>query len=174
LPSPKLKTLKNSHEIIALLDARGCSDPEISDATGYAVNHIWRIRNELPEYKVLLSEIKRQIQEQVIDNTADSINAWNARVPVMRDNLEDLALRANKEGVRLSATRDWLDRAPDAPKRVIKEESTQERKIIFSVQQVDNMKAGLIDVGKAEIVDLLEGEDYTVEQDQAVVNVDND
>ena len=174
MTTPKLKTLKNSHEIVALLDARGCSVPEISDATGYAKNHIWRIQNEIDEYKVLVAEFKRQIQEQVIDGTADSINAWNSKVPVMRDNLEELALRASKAGVRLSATKDWLDRAPDAPKRAIREEHVEERKIIFSVQQVDNMKAGHIDVGKAEIVDLLEGEDYTVEQEQAVVNVDND
>ena len=66
-----------------------------------------------------------------------------------------------------------LDRAPEAPKRVHRQENLEEHKIIFGVQTVDNMKKALTHVGADEVIDLLEGEDFTVE-DQMVINVDDD
>ena len=172
--TPKLKTLKNSHEIVALLDARGCKITEIEEATGYSYNHIWRIQNEIPQYKVLVTDLKKQIQDQVVAGTVDNITRFNSKVPIMTDNLEELALYAKKAGVRLSATKDWLDRAPDAPKRVSKQEHTEERKIIFSVAVSDNIRAALADVGQTDVVELLEGEDYTICETQNVKNVDED
>jgi transcriptional regulator with XRE-family HTH domain len=169
----KIKNFKSAHEIVALLEARGCSDAEIAEATGYSNNYIWRIRNELPEYALALSDFKREIQERVIDDTADAITKFNSKVPVMIDNLENLALRANKEGVQLKATTDWLDRAPDAPKRVSREEHSEERKIVFSIQQSENMKDALVDIGADEVVELLEGEGFEVEQ-QNVISADDD
>ena len=169
----KIKNWKNAYDIVALLDARGCSDAEIADATGYSNNYIWRIKNELPDYPVVVGEFKREIAERVIDDTADAITMFNSKVPTMINNLEGLALDANKEGVRLRATMDWLDRAPDSPKRVSRQENTEERKIVFSVQNVENMQAALIDVGADEVVDLLEGEGFEV-QSNNVLNVDDD
>lgn len=172
----KIQNLKPAHEIVALLEARGCSIAEIAEATGYSYNYVWRIRTEIPEYKVVLSEIKREIKERVVEDTADAISMLNAKVPTMIDNLEDLALAAGKEGVRLRATMDWLDRAPDAPKRVQRQENSEERKIIFSVQQVENMKLAAGDIGASDIVDLIEGQDYLPEPEPSanVINVDEE
>lgn len=172
----KIQNLKPAHEIVALLEARGCTITEIAEATGYNYNYIFRIRSEVNEYPMVLAEFKREIQSQVVEKTANAITMLNSKVPKMIDNLEALALTANKEGVQLRATMDWLDRAPDAPKRVTKEEHTEERKIIFSLQQAENIKGALMDVGASDVVDLLEGEDFTTEvQPQTdVLNVDDD
>jgi len=170
----KIKNWKNAYDIIALMDARGCPPKEISEATGYNANYIWRIQNELPQYPAVLAEFKREIHERIIDNTVDAVTMFNDEVPVMVENLKNLALNAKKEGTQLSATQDWLDRAPDAPKRVSKQEHTEERKIIFSVAVSDNIRAALADVGQTDVVELLEGEDYTICETQNVKNVDED
>jgi hypothetical protein len=170
----KIKNWKNSYDIVALMDARGAPPSEIAEATNYTPNYIWRIQNELPQYPGVMADFKREIQERIIDETVDAVNMFNRKVPKMIDNLEDLALNADKEGIRLRGTMDWLDRAPDAPKRVSRQENTEERKIIFSLQQVDNMRAALIDVGETEVLELLEGEDYTISDSQNVKNVDDD
>jgi hypothetical protein len=174
IPARKIKNWKNSYDIVALMDARGAPPSEIAEATGYAPNYIWRIQNELPQYPSVVSDFKREIAERVVEDTADAITMFNRKVPDMINNLEDLALNANKEGVQLRATMDWLDRAPDAPKRVSRQENTEERKIIFSLQQTENVRAALIDVGEAEVLELFEGEDYTICESQNVLNVDDD
>ena len=153
-------TMKPMYEIVALLEARGCTDVEIAEATGYNYQQIGRIRNEADGYAVAVSEYKREIAERLIDESVDLFSRFNAKVPIMTDNLENLALRADKEGVRLKATQDWLDRAPDAPKRVQRQESFEQKSIMLGIRAVDNMKAALIDVGAGEIIDLLEGEDF--------------
>jgi hypothetical protein len=167
-----LQQLKPAHEIVAMLEARGCNDTEICEATGYSMGHISRIRHNAPGYAVCVSEFKNEIQGKAIDETVDAIDRFNGMVPKMADNIENLALHANKEGVRLRATMDILDRAPDAPKRVHRQENLEERKIIFGVQVVENMRKALTDVGADEVVDLLEGEDFTTEE--GVINVDDD
>lgn len=173
-----IQTLLPAHEIVALLVARGCSNAEIADATGYNPNYVWRIKNEVPGFPALVDEFKREIQERTIEDTVDAITMFNRRVPTMVNNLEDLALRANKEGVRLRATMDWLDRAPDAPKRVQRSEHQEERKIVFGITQVSNMKAALADVGADEVVDLLEGTDYeelpAIAEQGSVINIDEE
>jgi len=174
LDAPKTKEMKPAYEIVALLVARGCSNAEVSEATGYNANYVWRIKNEVEGFDLLVSDFKRDIQQRTIEGTVDILTKFNSKVPLMADNLEDLALRANKEGVRLRATMDWLDRAPDAPKRVHRQENLDEHKIIFGVQQVENMKAALTDVGADEVVDLLEGDDYQVTNANEVINVDDD
>jgi hypothetical protein len=156
----KLKNLLPAHEIVALLVARGCNNSEIAEATGYNASYVWRIRNEVPGFPALVSEFKRDIQERVIEDTVDAVTRLNNKVPVMLDNLEELALREPRAGVRLRATQDWLDRAPDSPKRIQRAEVSEERTIIFGMTQVQNMKAALSDVGADEVVDLLEGTDY--------------
>jgi len=170
----KLQNLKPAHEIVALLEARGCTFSEIADATGYAYNYIFRIRSEVPGYQQLVAEFKREIQERVIDQTADAITMFNSKVPAMVNNLETLALGAYKEGVRLRATMDWLDRAPDAPKRVAREEHTEERKIVFSIQQADNIRNAMLDVGREDVLNLLEGRDFEVNPESEVIDVDDD
>lgn len=174
MDAPKPKSMTPAYEIVALLVARGCSNAEISDATGYNANYVWRIKNEVEGFDLLVAEFKREIQQRTIEETVDAVTRFNRKVPLMTDNLEELALRANKEGVRLRATMDWLDRAPDAPKRVHRQENLDEHKIIFGVQQVDNMKAALLDVGADQVVDLLEGEDFQVTDPNQVINVDDD
>jgi hypothetical protein len=169
--------MKPMYEIVALLEARGCTDAEIASATGYGANHIWSIRNEAEGYGAAVAEYKREIAERLISESVDVLSRFNAKVPIMTDNLEDLALRADKEGVRLKATQDWLDRAPDAPKRVQRQESFEQKSIMLGVRAVDNMKAALVDVGAGEIIDLLDGEDFKMLEEPEtsnVVNVDDD
>ena len=174
--SSTLKSMKPMYEIVAMLEARGCGDTEIAEATGFSMGHIWKIRTQAEGYAISVSEYKRDIAERMADESADIFSRFNAKVPIMTDNLEDLALRADKEGIRLRATQDWLDRAPDAPKRIQRTESFEEKSIMLGVRAVDNMKAALIDVGASDVVDLLEGEDFTIfdEELDNVVNVDDD
>jgi predicted RecB family endonuclease len=160
--------------MVALMDAEGCSAREIAEALGYSPNHVWRIQNCLPGYRVLVDDLKHKIQERYVEEVVDAVTKLNSKVPVMIDNLENLALSAKRDGVRLSATKDWLDRAPDAPKRAVREEHVEERKIIFTLANVENMKSALEDVGKAKVVELLEGEDYTVADPTTGINVDED
>lgn len=169
-------TMKPMYEIVALLEARGCSDAEIAEATGYTYGHIWNIRNQAEGYPAALSEYKRDIAERMADESADIFSRFNAKVPIMTDNLEELALRADKEGIRLRATQDWLDRSPDAPKRVQRSETFEEKSIMLGIRAVDNMKAALIDVGASDVVELLEGEDFTMfdEEPDNVISVDDD
>lgn len=169
--------MKPMYEIVALLEARGCTDTEIAEATGYHLNHIGNIRREATNYAMTVSEFKREIQSKLVDECADIFSMYNSKVPIMTQNLEELALRAQKENVRLKATQDWLDRAPDAPKRATRTESFEEKSIMLGIRAVDNMKAALIDVGASEVVDLLEGEDFsllTEEPSPNVLSVDDD
>ena len=170
----KIQGMKEAYEIVALLVARGCSNSEISEATGYNANYVWRIKTEVKGFDALVANFKHEIQQRLIDETVDAATMFNRKVPVMVDNLEDLALTANKEGVRLRATMDWLDRAPDEPKRDHRQENLDEHKIIFGVQQVDNMKKALSHIGADEVVDLLEGEDFIVSTVGEAVNIDDD
>jgi len=169
-------TMKPMYEIVAMLEARGCRDAEIAEATGFTIAHIYNIRSQSEGYALSVSEYKRDIAERMADESADIFSRFNAKVPAMTDNLEHLALRSQKEAIRLKATQDWLDRSPDAPKRIHRTESFEEKSIMLGIRAVDNMKAALTDVGASDVVDLLEGEDFTMfdEEPQNVISVDDD
>jgi len=163
-----------AYETVALLVARGLRNAQISDVTGYHPNYVWRIKTETEGFDALVAEFKREIQDNMIDEAADISRVFNDEVVGMAENLKSLAYTAQKEGIRLNATKDWLDRAPDAPKRIQRNETSEEHKIIFGLTQVENMKAALVDVGESETVELLEGIDYeeqSVEKGN-VVNAD--
>lgn len=173
------KEMKPAYEVIALLEARGLRDREISDATGYNANYIWRIRNETPGYAATVSDFRKEVKERVLDSVANIAEVYNDQVPAMTDNLKELALNGQKEGIRLRATQDWLDRAPKAPKRISRNEQAIEHSIIFSVKQIDNMKSALADVGQDDVVDLLAGEGYeelayTAPEEPSVINLDEE
>jgi len=164
------------YEIVAMLEARGCRDAEIAEATGFTVAHIYNIRSQAEGYSLSVSEYKRDIAEKMTDESVDIFSRFNAKIPIMTDNLEDLALRSEKEQIRLKATQDWLDRAPDAPKRIHRSEVFEEKSIMLGIRAIDNMKAALIDVGASDVVDLIDGEDFTVfdEEPENVISVDDD
>ncbi len=171
------KEMKPAYEIIALMEARGMRDREISDATGYNANYIWRIRNETEGYAAALADFKKEIHDRTIDAVANIAEVFNEHVPVMAQELRTIALHGQKEETRLRAVQDWLDRAPKAPKRISRNEQAIEHSIIFSGKQIVNMKAALTDVGSDEVVELLEGSGYEevafeAPEEPQVINLD--
>jgi len=163
-PAPKKKhtrPMKPTYEHVALLHARGAPDREIAEVMGLSPGYVWRVRNETEGFDALVTEFKREIQERLIQETVDAAAMLNRRVPTMVNNLEDIALRGDKESNRLKATQDWLDRAPDAPKRISRSEIQEDRNIVLTLRQVDNIKEALMDVGADDVLELIEGEDFS-------------
>lgn len=149
-----------AYEMVALLEARGCTNQEIADATGYNPNYIWRIKNEVEGYATLVADFKREIQDRMIEEHVDNMTRMNREVPSVIDHLKYLCFSARKEGTQLRAMQDWLDRASDAPKRIQRSENLDQRTIMIGFQQVENVRAALTDIGAEDVVELWEGEDY--------------
>lgn len=159
--------LSSFHQMIAYKDAVGKGPTAIAQELGCSVQTVYNARG-VPEYVALVESVKREIRERLVDNAARVQEAYNEEVMPAFETTRELHKGADSDAVRLGAAKDILDRAPDAPKVQKHLGDIDARMIIqFPVQAVGNMKQALEDVGKGEIVEMLErGGGFEAQEDQ--------
>lgn len=164
----ELSPLSARDQKMALMEAMGKTTAELREHFELSPQRLYVIRSK-HEYRVLVAELRREVRDRTIESQSEElIKRFNELAPGAIDTIEDVMFGAEKEGDRLKAAEMVLDRAPDAPKSVRREESQTEEivKIMFGVQNVEAMKAALEDIGDEDVVDLIE---YTVEAEGEII-----
>jgi len=162
-----LTPLSARDQKMALLEAMGKTTAELREIYDLSPQGLYKVRSQ-HEYKVLVAELRREVQDRTIDREVFLITRFNQLAPDAVDTIEDIMRGGEKDSDRLKASEMVLDRAPDAPKALRREESQTEEivKVMFGVQNVEAMKAALEDIGDDDIVDLI---DYTVEKEEGEI-----
>lgn len=141
----------------ATQEAIGESLPAIAQALGVNPMTIrsWR---RLPEYRHKIISLRKEIEDRLITKAASLETRLNALAPRAIKTLAYLNDSAESENVRLSAANSILDRAPEAPRR--KAEGAESKVLVLQLgaQQSENLLASLKEVGRADLVDMLNAE----------------
>jgi len=116
--SPETRTveLPTAYRRVLYYELNGESNgAELARLTGYSPQRVWSIRN-LPEYKEVLAQLQREVDERVVQGAADLGRRFNKESVEAAEKIFSLRDTAKKEEVQLAASKEILDRAPDAPK----------------------------------------------------------
>lgn len=155
------------------LDASGYSPEEISQQTGYAINRISTFRHHNEAYIAKREELLRQIEARTVDRAVDLALQFDEIAPEAFETVRELNRDAEMETVRLNAAKEILDRAPSAPKsrKFVGGEGSGGVVIQLGAAQIDGIKATFEDIGDKEIIDLIEGRDFTTPMIEAPVEM---
>jgi hypothetical protein len=158
--------LNNKHKLAALLEARGeLNITEIAEAVDLTLPRLSTVRNNSTEYKLLVERYRSELVDRTLDEAARLISDFNKAAPSAFQSLDAIHKDTGaRDGARVAAAREILDRAPIAPKKRTETDSKEAGiHIHLGVQSMQNIRAALEDVDDSEIIDLLDNE-YSVEE----------
>ncbi len=158
--------LNNKHKLAALLEARGeLNVTEIAEAVDLSLPRLSTVRNQSVEYKLLVEHYRAELVDRTLDEAAKLIADFNTAAPGAFKSLDSIHKDTGaREGARVAAAKEILDRAPIAPKKRIEGDSKEAGiHIHLGVQSMENIRNALEDVEDVEIIDLLESE-YSVDE----------
>lgn len=155
----RLKLLQS----IAWMDALGVSTGYIEAQLKLDPGTVTTMRINL-EYQAILRNCLRVKADMIVKQSGGDIEAlFNDQIGPSVSTMIQIRDNPIESGkTRLQAAKDFLDRAPDAPK-VRKELDSRQTTISIPVSELRNMQQALIEEGSQEdldTVELLEGTDY--------------
>jgi hypothetical protein len=162
LSNPVPEKLNNKHKLAALLDARGeMNAKEIAETVGLHQSRLSVVRNKSIQYKLLVEKYRAELVDRTLDASAELLSDFNRAAPGAFKSIDSIHKDTGaRDGARVAAAREILDRAPIAPKKRTEESSEGGVHIHLGVQKITNIRAALEDVEDHDIIELLEGEDY--------------
>lgn len=167
---PVPEKLSERHELVALLDAKGVNNTEIARLLGFAREYISVIKRH-PHYQILLQRFKGELQEKVLDRTADLLAAFNEESMNAFGTLKDIHRDSDQKGsTRVAAAEAILDRSAWAPRKRGDQVDQRGTVIVLGVKTVNNMRSALDDIEDRETVDLIEDE-YELVEDSGVYSI---
>jgi hypothetical protein len=108
----------------------------------------------------------RQIANRVTQDAADATMLFDQEIrPSVATLIEVRDDPFGKGGDRVKAALGLLDRAPSAPRA--KETKEVQRFLLIPISQMRAIKAALSDEGEGEMIELVEGRDFTAEEAKA-------
>lgn len=183
-----MKLSDPKRELCALMMARGALQVEIASALDLHVNTVSKWIKE-PEVVCRVQELQGDIGDRVVTRTVDKISYWKERfndeigdsvklLKAVRDgnigyekkdekgNSTGFVFDSKSAAVRMKAALAFLDRAPDSPKQVTKEEVDDTHRFIFEIPSMENIFNAAKEVGSDnEMLDILDiNVDETVEE----------
>lgn len=148
MSSDSPETLNDRHRLMAYMVASGKTNVEIATRLNCGANRISKIKSS-SLFKMLVNELRREIAERVVEQTADLATTFDRGAPRMAEELYNLGIGAEMENVQLGAIKDWLDRAPSAPKaRKVVEMDQRGVVLQISAAAFENMVDAAQEVGE--------------------------
>jgi hypothetical protein len=130
--------------------------------------YVWRLKQR-EEYRELVGEFHAEIARKYVENSTDMVGLFNEQIgPSVATMIEIRDNRGEKAGDRLKASKEFLDRAPEAPK-ARREMESQGIVISIPISTMDGMKQALLEEGTKEdkeILELVEGKDWEEEKEE--------
>ena len=166
----QLEKLNSRHMVIAYLDVAGKTSKEIAKATGYHRNYVNNVRRT-DVYQLALSELRSEVEDRVVQSASDLTSrfrkgadrAVDAMEELIRDDDPDLPVPPS---TRLKAAVEWLNRSPNAPRP--SQDGTNRGGVHFHFSQriTQNVRDALSDVGRDDLLEVMDAEYEEVEQEQ--------
>ena len=169
---PAAVNLDYSARLAALLEASGFRPKEIESKLGKSHGYVYQLRQKV-EYRDLVGENHAEIARRYVDGAADVVGLFNEQIrPSVATLIEVRDNRAEKASDRLKASKEFLDRAPEAPK-ARREMESQGIVISIPVSTMDGMKKALLEEGTVEdleILELVEGKDWETKEEEKEIS----
>jgi hypothetical protein len=146
----------------ALMEASGFRVREIDEKLGKKPGYVYRLRQK-EEYREAVREYHAEIARKYVEKSTDLVGLFNEQIgPSVATLIEVRDNRESKAGDRIKASREFLDRAPLAPKA---RREMDEKHLVISipVSTMEGMKRALLEEGTVEdkeILELVEGKDW--------------
>jgi len=138
---------------------------ELAEHFGRSQPWLLSVRGK-PEYQFLVKDMLRQIANRVTQDAADATMLFDQEIrPSVATLIEVRDDPFGKGGDRVKAALGLLDRAPSAPRA--KETKEVQRVLSIPISQMRAIKAALSDEGEGEMIELVEGRDFTAEAAEA-------
>ena len=152
-----LSKLSATHEQIAYMEALGQKPMAIAEKVGLNIGSVHRIKAD-PLYKLFLSEIRREMREKAIATGVDLVERFNVEAPGAADTLFELHREAEKDGDRIKAAVEVLDRSTEAPqpRRIIDNQGEGGLHIHIPGTAMKGIAKALTDTGHEDTLELLE------------------
>jgi hypothetical protein len=158
-----LETLKTYQIQAALMEASGkFTTAQIAEQIGMSTMTIYKWRAQ-PEYKEALMEYKAAFERRwLAEMGTDYTGMLNKFIPEALYTQVQLMRKGEPDSTKLAATRDILDRAPDAPRASRGGAAGESGKVIIQigVQARGTIKEAFADIGDGEALELMEGIDF--------------
>jgi hypothetical protein len=165
---PAAVSLDYKAKLAALLEANGLRPAEIESKLEMKSGYVWRLKQR-EEYRELVGEFHAEIARKYVENSTDMVGLFNEQIgPSVATMIEIRDNRGEKAGDRLKASKEFLDRAPEAPK-ARREMESQGIVISIPISTMDGMKQALLEEGTKEdkeILELVEGKDWEEEKEE--------
>lgn len=154
-----LTKLSATHEQIAFMEALGQKPMAIAEKVGLNIGSVHRIKTD-PLYKVFLADVKREIRERAIATGVDLVERFNLEAPGAAQTLFDLHKDAEKDGDRIKAAVEVLDRSTEAPqpRRILNNPEEGGLHIHIPGGAMKGIAKALTDTGHEDTLELLEME----------------
>jgi len=161
-----IKKITHVHKLMAHYLAMGWSVQQIAEELKYTPHYVNQIAND-DRIKALVAEDQRRINEYTIDKEttrrAQITSAMNEEAMNAFNTVKSLHRGSAVDSVRLRAAQDILNRAPEAPKLVTREERDDVHRILLEGKIMDRLLYGMEKVD-AEIPALPIGEEEKEER----------
>lgn len=161
---PAVQMLTSEEQLAAVYEASGRfnSLKEIAEHFNRPAAWIYKLR-EKQLYKDLVKATLAQIAERITREAADFTQMFDQQIqPSVRTLAEIRDNPFAKDSDRLKAATTLIDRAPSAPK--VKAPEAAQSILSLPVVQMKMIKEALVDSDEGDLVELLEGEGYEVEE----------
>ncbi len=163
--------LDHRARMVAMMDASGLKPQEIADQIGISKSYVYGMRmNE--DYREAVGDYHQLIARKYVEGATDIVGMFNEQIgPSVATMIEVRDNRNNKPGDRLKASKEFLDRAPEAPK-ARRDREAESLVISIPVSTMEGMKRALLEEGTREdreILELVEGEGWKEEEKEKVI-----
>lgn len=144
-------TMSASHLLVALLEASGCSVAEIGRKLGRARSWVME-RTSHADYPGLLREQLELIMRRKVSEIVDVEQLLDSEVLPSVQRLVTIRDTAERDGDRIKAAVEILDRARKGPKKRVADDSGQRLVIQMPVQVVGTMRQALEECGEMDLL----------------------
>ena len=168
-----ITNLSPRHILAAHMFAAGDSCEIVAAETGFAAATLRSYKSNETLFVQKIQEIRAQVEIALTQNTINlalrydglAHKATDVSEQILKDASESVELRHGTATVNI--IKDVMDRAPNSPKSHKFIEGAQAQLIIqLGTKAVDNINEALKDIGRGDVVELIEGDDYNEEKDE--------
>lgn len=159
--------LTSNQLLAAHLEAVGASPKDIAQRLRFSLSWVSRLR-EIPEYCLAVEDIRKRISEEMAESAVDLAERFDKEAGSAFDTIVELhSSNLTQAGVRLSAAKTILDRAPSAPKERKEHHVEGGVSIYIGSRRMADITEALEDVGETKMIEFIDAEFEEVAEEEA-------